>query len=108
MARGTHRLTDVTIKKAKPTDQKPLLLHDGAGLYLQVVKVGTGDGERLSRTWIYRYESAGKAHRMGLGIYPTISLSAARDLADEARRLRQAGKDPILERHSTKLLGRGA
>jgi hypothetical protein len=102
MARGTRRLTDVTIKRAKPVDHKPLLLHDGAGLYLQVVKVGSGGDAHLNRTWVYRYESAGQAHRMGLGTYPTISLGAARDLADEARRVRQAGKDPILERRQHK------
>jgi hypothetical protein len=102
MSRGTHRLTDVTIKRAKPTDDKPLLLHDGTGLYLQIVRVGTGDDEHLNRTWVYRYESAGKAHRMGLGTYPLISLCTGRDLADEARRLRQAGKDPILERRQHK------
>jgi hypothetical protein len=67
---------------------KPGRYGDGDGLWLQISKWGT-------KTWLYRYQLAGKARAMGLGSTETVSLSAARDLRDEARRRVRAGVDPI-------------
>jgi hypothetical protein len=67
-------LTDLQIRNAKTG-----LWGDGGNLYLQV--------QGASRSWIFqRY--------LGLGCYPDISLSRARELATEQRRLRAEGKDP--------------
>ncbi len=64
---------------------------DGGGLYLQV----SGKG---ARSWIFRYAALDGRKRdreMGLGPAHTISLSDARILATEARKMRLAGVDPI-------------
>jgi hypothetical protein len=67
---------------------EPGMYADGAGLYLQV----TGAG---ARSWIYRFMLCGRAREMGLGSLRAVSLSEARAAADDCRRLRQRGIDPI-------------
>ena len=57
------------------------------GLYLQV----TGG----ARSWIYRYQVAGRRRDMGLGPAGAVSLAEARDKALAARRAILAGADPI-------------
>lgn len=61
---------------------------DGGGLYLQVGRTGT-------KSWIFRYTLFGSSREMGLGPLHTITLSEARQLATEARRLKLLGIDPI-------------
>lgn len=61
---------------------------DGGGLYLQVSRSG-------SKSWIFRYAMHGREREMGLGPLHTVSLSDARDLALEARKLKLRGVDPI-------------
>jgi len=61
---------------------------DGGGLYLQVSAGGT-------RSWIYRYQLAGRRRLMGLGPLGPVTLAEARDKALDARRLVIGGKDPI-------------
>ena len=51
-----------------------------------------------SRSWLLRYQMAGKRHDMGLGSYPEIGLSRAREKAMGARRLIAEGRDPIAAR----------
>jgi integrase len=63
---------------------------DGGGLYLQV----SGG----SRSWIFRFASAGRTRYMGLGSLGAVTLSEARQKAGEARRLLSAGEDPIAAR----------
>lgn len=58
------------------------------GLYLRVKDTG-------SRSWVYRYVINGARRRMGLGPFPTITLSMARDRAREARNKVDQGIDPI-------------
>ncbi|WP_313073232.1 phage integrase central domain-containing protein [Melaminivora sp.] len=60
------------------------------GLHLQVIGG--------SRVWVYRYVFMRQRRRMGLGSYPTVSLSAAREAARAARALRDSGIDPIKDR----------
>ena len=87
MARHLHRLTATAI-----TNLKTKGLHsDGGGLYVRV----TGNG---TKSWIFRYTSAGCTRDMGLGPYPTVTLGRARELAIECRRQRQDGRDPIKAR----------
>src|ERR1700730_611138 len=59
---------------------------DGGGLYLQVV--GSG------RSWIFRYQIAGKRRDMGLGSTRIVGLSEARRMAHECRRLLFEGTGP--------------
>ena len=69
----------------------PGMTGDGAGLYFQISKTG-------GVSWIYRYKVAGKGRYMGLGPYPEIGLSKARELAADARKLLAESKDPMATR----------
>lgn len=69
----------------------PGMTGDGAGLYFKVGKTG-------GASWIFRYKIAGKSRYMGLGSYPAVSLSDARNLAADARKLTAIGKDPLAAR----------
>jgi integrase len=72
----------------------PGLHADGDGLYLQV---GSGG----ARSWIYRYKlKGGKERYLGLGSTAAVTLKHARELADDARRLRSQGIDPIENRRA--------
>jgi integrase len=63
---------------------------DGNNLYLNITKTG-------AKSWVFLYRFAGKTKEMGLGSAAPgqVSLAAARDLADAARRLLAQGIDPI-------------
>ncbi|MGE3918852.1 MAG: tyrosine-type recombinase/integrase [Hyphomicrobiaceae bacterium] len=66
----------------------------GDGLYLRITPTGT-------RSWVYRYMRDGQAHKMGLGSYPAVALAAAREKANDAKRLLARGQDPIAARADT-------
>jgi integrase len=70
---------------------KPGVYGDGAGLYLRVTESG-------SKHWIHRFSLAGKAHWMGLGPYPEVTLEEAREATLKARKKRYAGINPISAR----------
>jgi integrase len=79
-----HRLTDRAVRAAK----KPGLLADGGSLYLQIKSPA-------AKSWIFRYESGGRQHYLGLGSLDTLTLAEAREKALQARKLRLEGKDPL-------------
>lgn len=58
------------------------------GLALNVTKYG-------SRSWVLRYQIAGKRRDMGLGAFPSVSLAQARESARGARELLRQGVDPV-------------
>jgi integrase len=68
----------------------------GHGLYLQVRPGANG----LTRSWVYRYSTAGKETWLGLGPFPLISLATAREKAAAARRARLEGHDPLAQRRN--------
>ena len=70
---------------------------DGRGLRL-VVKVSG------ARSWVLRYQLAGRRRDMGLGPYPEVTLARAREKALEARRLVKEGVDPLAERQRQSVL----
>jgi integrase len=76
------------------TRKTPGLIADGGGLYLQIAPTG-------ARTWIFRYQIAGRRRDMGLGSAAVFSLAEARDRARAARRLVADGIDPIEARRAT-------
>ena len=61
---------------------------DGRGLMLVVKPSGT-------RSWVLRYQLNGRRRDMGLGPYPEVTLSAAREKAVVARRQVVEGFDPL-------------
>uniref|UniRef100_UPI003F4F5876 Arm DNA-binding domain-containing protein n=1 Tax=Paraburkholderia hospita TaxID=169430 RepID=UPI003F4F5876 len=79
-------LTDTAIKNAKPAE-KLRKLFDGGGLYLLVVPSG-------ARYWRLKYRFGGKEKTLSFGVYPEVTLGAARNLQGEARALLAAGIDP--------------
>ncbi|MDN7925714.1 tyrosine-type recombinase/integrase [Burkholderia vietnamiensis] len=79
-------LTDTTIRNTKPAD-KPVKLFDGGGLFLLVTPAG-------QRYWRLKYRTAGKEKLLALGVYPEVTLAAARRKRDEARDKLAAGVDP--------------
>lgn len=68
---------------------------DGGGLYLEVTPAG-------GRYWRLKYRHGGKEKRAAFGVYPEVTLKAARDQRDEARKLLAAGLDPAEVRKANK------
>lgn len=66
-----------------------------AGLYLYV----NDDG---ARSWVMRLIVGTKRRHMGLGGFPDVPVSLARDKARKVRQDVEAGIDPIAARHSAK------
>jgi hypothetical protein len=89
------RLTAPAIRTAKSTD-KTKRMYDTGGLSLEVAPAG-GKGWRL------KYRFAGKEKRLALGVYPDISLQAARKRRDEARSLLANG--PLTRAKTRRLRG---
>lgn len=98
MARATNQLTDKWIKKPSIA---PGLYGDGNGLYLQVSPSYT-DGEKPTKSWVFRFMIQGRARKMGLGDIDQVSLKDARKLAQAKRLLVVDGIDPIEDRNARK------
>jgi integrase len=95
---GSDKLTEVTIKNAKPK-AKPYKLADGGGLYLEITASG-------AKYWRLKYRYAGKEKRLALGVYPEVPLKEARLRKQDARKLLAAGDDPSNQRRQEKLARR--
>ena len=78
-------LRDTAVRAATAQD-KPFKLADEGGLYLLVKPAG--------KYWRYDYRHGGKRKTLALGVYPSVSLAAARKGRDEARSLLDQGVDP--------------
>ncbi|MBT4038986.1 MAG: DUF4102 domain-containing protein, partial [Rhodospirillales bacterium] len=81
MANGIHKLTDKQVHNAKKN------LNDGGNLWLLL--------KRETKVWAFRYMLKGKSRKAGLGSYPTVSLSEAREKASQYRKWLSDGIDPI-------------
>jgi integrase len=77
------KLTDAKLR----TLTEPGKHFDGGGLYLELTKAG-------GRYWRLKYRHGGKEKLLALGVYPAVSLKAARDATGDARTVLQAGDDP--------------
>jgi integrase len=89
-------LTDTKIRTAKPTE-KPYVLQDGSGLYLDVRPSG-------AKFWRYRYWlTPEKDGRYTIGEYPAVSLSEARRERERIRELVKLGINPTHEKKTEKL-----
>ncbi len=85
------KLTELTCKNAKPFDppsKSPRKLADGHGLYLWVMPSG-------AKYWRYKYKKQGKEQIVAIGVYPEVSLKAARNKRAEYRKMRSDGLDPV-------------
>lgn len=86
MSRQTNKLSATAVKMVKPKD-KTFKMTDGGGLYLEISPTG-------SKYWRLKYRHAGKEKRLAIGVYPEITLVAAREARDEAKRQLAQGIDP--------------
>lgn len=95
-------LTDTAIRKARPKE-KSFKMYDEKGLYLEVTPKG-------AKRWRFKYRrpGTGKESRLSMGTYPEVSLKAARQRRDEARRLLAEGTDPSDARQMEKQAARRA
>jgi integrase len=82
----TNMLTDTRVRTTK-SRQKPIKLSDGGGLHLLITP-------HASKLWRLAYRFGGKQKTLAIGAYPTITLKAARDKREEAKRLLASGIDP--------------
>ena len=88
-------LNDTRIRRAKPRE-RDYKLTDFDGLQLS----RTADGGKL---WRFAYRFASKQKSLALGTYPTVTLAAARERRDAARKLLANGTDPSLQRRLEKI-----
>lgn len=86
------RLTALQVKRAHERGE-PVLLPDGAGLYLRKQSAS-------GTAWTLRYRFGGRDRWMALGSYPDMGLSEARKAARGKRTLVDAGRDPLLEKQN--------
>lgn len=77
------KLTDAKLR----TLTTPGKHSDGHGLYLEVNPAG-------GRYWRLKYRHGGKEKRLSFGVYPEVSLKAARERQTEARAALARGDDP--------------
>lgn len=91
-------LTDVQLRKAKPTD-KGYRIPDTGGLFLFVSHTG-------AKIWRWRYRFNGKEQTLTLGDYPDLSLSDARNARDAAKLTLKAGRNPATEKKIERLVVR--
>src|SRR5438093_2051944 len=93
-------LTDVKIRSAKRRD-KTFKLFDSGGLYLEVSPAG-------GKYWRWKYRFGGKEKRLAFGVYPDVSLKAAREKRDTVRQQLGAGIDPGDARKAEKIAHAGS
>ena len=64
--------------------------------------------DSVTKSWIFRYSRFGKDTWLGLGPYPDVTLSEARDLATrEPKKMRQ-GIDPLTDKRARQIAARTA
>ncbi|MGF6446858.1 hypothetical protein QF001_002276 [Paraburkholderia youngii] len=81
-------LTDTQVRTARYNPEGAgNRLSDGGRMYLQLDKSG-------AKYWRMNYRFAGKDKTLALGVYPDVSLAAARKNRDEVRARLAAGMDP--------------
>lgn len=92
MARTIGKLTALAVSQAKRRGY----YGDGGGLFLQVSASG-------AKSWVFRFKEAGRLREMGLGPTHTIGLAEARQKAQDCRRARLDGRDPIEARKAQRM-----
>ncbi|MGK8235138.1 tyrosine-type recombinase/integrase [Roseovarius sp. MS2] len=98
MPRIARELTALDVKRlAHPGGKRNMLFPVGGvpGLHLQV-------SPNAGRSWVLRAMVGEKRRDIGLGGFPGVTLSQARDKAREARDKIERGLDPVEERKAAK------
>lgn len=88
-------LTDALVRSINPPETGRLEVTDARcrGLALRVTSSG-------AKSWSFRFRDplTSEVQRMTLGTYPDVTLGAARERADDLRRLVASGRNPIAEK----------
>jgi integrase len=82
-------LSDTRIRKLE-TREKPYMLRDDRGLYLEILPNG-------AKYWRIRVWLNGKEVKRSLGVYPRVTLAQARTKRDEIHAKISAGENPFKE-----------
>lgn len=88
-------LTDTTLKALKPSD-KPYIVSDDRGLYVEVFPTG-------GIIWRYRYRLNGSREKLTLGKYPDLTLKNARRKRDDAAQIVALGQSPAQKKQRAKV-----
>jgi len=80
----------LTAKRAE-TLRKPGRYQAGDTVYLVVAK---GRTDRVSKRWVQRLHVQGKRRDIGIGTYPAVTLSEARERAHDNRLTAKRAGDP--------------
>lgn len=100
-----ERITATFVKKTKRPGKYP----DGGNLYLQVSKsTSKKKSNAVTKSWLFRYSRFGKDTWLGLGPYPDVMLSEARDLATCERKKKHKSIDPLTDRQARRRAARSA
>jgi len=94
MPKVAQELSALEVKNlAHPGGKRNVMYSVGgvSGLHMQITPHG-------GRSWVLRVKVGEKRRDLGLGGFPTVTLSQARDKAREARTKIEAGIDPVEER----------
>ena len=102
MAREKNKLTDTAVKQAL-AKESPYKLFDGGGLHLLIKPNGTAKGAKY---WHMKYHYNGAEKSLSLGVYPEISLAAARKELAKEKAILKSGLDPSQQRQLSKLKSR--
>lgn len=95
-------LTDAQVRTARYNpDGAGNRLSDGGRMYLQPDKSG-------AKYWRMNFRFAGKDKTLALGVYPDVSLAAARKKRDEVRAKLTAGMDPSVAKKADRRAARFA
>ena len=94
MAKTIKPLTDKKIENTKP-GANPRHLFDGGGLFLLVMPSG-------GKLWRFKYRLDGRLCMLSLGKYPEVSLAAARQRREDARKQVANGVNPSEARKQAK------
>ncbi len=81
--------------RAASESGKPKAIPDGAGLWLEVQRSGTG-------WWRQRFTFGGRPNRLSVGSYPKVGLRVARERGAEITAMVVAGIDPTRARKAEK------
>ena len=85
----------LTVAKIRALTE-PGMYGDGGTLFLRVARGG-------SKSWIQRLAIDGKRRDMGLGGWPLTTLTEAREVAFENRRLARRGGDPLAAKRKARV-----
>ena len=93
-------LTDMEIRNARAR-LKAYKLADSQGLFLHVTTGG-------SKLWRMKFRQGGKEGLLSFGPYPEVTLAAAREKRDAARRHIREGNNPSMEKRRAAILAKVA